>query len=92
MGTDPHRSRAQPVGLYIHLPFCATRCAYCTFVTSTEIAALPRTLAATAREVGRLARPAGRPLATVYLGGGTPSLVGAAHVEPLFAALRRSFS
>ncbi len=85
------RRRRPAAGLYIHLPFCATRCAYCTFVTSTELSALPRTLAAAAQELERLARPRRRRLATVYLGGGTPSLVPSQHLEPLFAALRRSF-
>ena len=85
------RGRRGAAGLYLHLPFCATRCAYCTFVTSTDLAWLPRTLAATARELERLARPTGRPLATVYLGGGTPSLVPGQHLEQLFGTLRRSF-
>ena len=79
-------------GLYVHLPFCATRCAYCTFVTSTELETMPRALAAAAREVERLGRPAGRPLASVYLGGGTPSLVAAELLEGLFGALRTSFT
>jgi oxygen-independent coproporphyrinogen-3 oxidase len=83
--------RRRAAGLYLHLPFCATRCAYCTFVTSTELSALPRTLAATTLELERLAHQAGRPLATVYLGGGTPSLVPAEQLEALLGTLRRCF-
>jgi oxygen-independent coproporphyrinogen-3 oxidase len=79
------------VGLYIHLPFCASRCAYCTFVTSTETGLMPRTLAALCRELELLGRRAGRPLATLYLGGGTPSLVPEALLTELFSVLDRHF-
>lgn len=88
-GGAPRRRR--DAGLYLHLPFCATRCAYCTFVTSTELGAMPRTLAAAAREVERLGRRARRRLATIYLGGGTPSLVPAESLAALLAAVRASF-
>jgi oxygen-independent coproporphyrinogen-3 oxidase len=79
------------VGLYVHLPFCASRCAYCTFVTSTELALMPRTLGALAREVEILGERAGRPLETLYLGGGTPSLVPEEPLTELFRVLDRAF-
>jgi len=75
----------------VHVPFCASHCAYCTFVTTTERALTPRTLAATGLELARLGRRGGRALATVYLGGGTPSLLGREHLVPLFDTLRRGF-
>jgi putative oxygen-independent coproporphyrinogen III oxidase len=78
-------------GLYIHLPFCASRCAYCTFVTSTEIGLMPRTVSAVCREIAHLGERAGRPLATLYLGGGTPSFVPEALVAELFSVLDRHF-
>ena len=80
-----------PLGLYVHLPFCASRCAYCTFVTSTEEALMPRTLAAVRREVESFARGGRRRLASLYLGGGTPSLVPPESLEPVLAAVRDSF-
>lgn len=86
------RRHRHAAGLYIHLPFCATRCAYCTFVTSTELALLPRALAATARELERLAHPVGRRLESLYLGGGTPSLVPAEQLEHLLGAVHRGFT
>jgi oxygen-independent coproporphyrinogen-3 oxidase len=78
-------------GLYIHLPFCASRCAYCTFVTSTEIGLMPRTLEAVCRELDLLGRRARRPLETLYLGGGTPSLVPGALLERMFRVLDLHF-
>ena len=84
-----HRSRA--VGLYVHVPFCVSRCAYCAFVTSTELHLIPRVMAAVRREVEALGRRGGRPLATLYLGGGTPSLLPAEVLAGLFAVLDRRF-
>jgi oxygen-independent coproporphyrinogen-3 oxidase len=84
------------LSFYLHVPFCATRCGYCDFNTYTagELGsdASPQSwldaclaeidLAATVLGAG----PAGvRPVSTVFVGGGTPSLVGA---EPLTALLR----
>jgi putative oxygen-independent coproporphyrinogen III oxidase len=86
-GIPEHRRAA---GIYLHLPFCRSRCSYCTFVVSTDLSLSQRVFAALEREVERLARPAGRVVSTVYLGGGTPSLVAAEALHGLFAALRRS--
>ena len=77
--------------MYIHLPFCASRCAYCTFVTSTDLDLMPRTVAALCREIDMLGARGRRPLATLYLGGGTPSLLPEAQLREVFAALDRSF-
>jgi oxygen-independent coproporphyrinogen-3 oxidase len=77
--------------MYIHLPFCASRCAYCTFVTSTELGLMPRTIAALCREIDLLGSHGGRRLTSLYLGGGTPSLVPEKHLRAVFAALDRWF-
>ncbi|MBZ5590390.1 MAG: radical SAM family heme chaperone HemW [Acidobacteriia bacterium] len=88
---DPRTTARGAVGLYVHLPFCASRCAYCTFATSTELGLLERTLAAVRQEIAGLGQRGGRPLATLYLGGGTPSLVPASELERLLADLDRHF-
>lgn len=80
-----------PAGFYIHLPFCASTCAYCTFTTTTQVAWLPRYMQALQREMQMLGRLGGRPLATLYLGGGTPSLVPQEELAALFAALDKHF-
>ncbi|MCC6832278.1 MAG: radical SAM family heme chaperone HemW [Thermoleophilia bacterium] len=61
--------------LYAHLPFCASRCGYCAFVV--EVGALDRRDAYAAALRAELAAESGRlgPLETVYLGGGTPTLM-----------------
>ena len=72
----------EPFGLYIHVPFCATRCGYCDFNTYTpgELGS-PRNLTgpyldALDRELELAAARVGRPAETVFIGGGTPSLLG----------------
>lgn len=65
-----------PFGVYVHIPFCAHRCGYCAFATWTDRGHLEeRYLEAVSTEISR-AVDAGMPVATsVFVGGGTPSLV-----------------
>lgn len=68
--------------VYVHVPFCRLVCAYCDFVTvGGRRHEIPRYVAALEREMEL--RPAPGRLATVYFGGGTPSLVGAAMIGRL---------
>jgi oxygen-independent coproporphyrinogen III oxidase len=73
------------IGLYVHVPFCRGRCAYCDFATTVGLDGLrPRYVAAVCREVRSL--PQGLDLATVYFGGGTPSLLSAAEIAAVLDA------
>jgi oxygen-independent coproporphyrinogen-3 oxidase len=76
----PSGSSAAPRALYIHVPFCVRRCSYCDFaVQATRVAPTAEWLDAVAGEMRLLADERGwrEPLAldTVYVGGGTPSLL-----------------
>ncbi len=67
--------------LYVHVPFCSQRCVYCDFyftTTSRDVGGYVRALGVEAEAVGREVRRGGPPVAleTVYVGGGTPSLLG----------------
>lgn len=85
------------LGVYLHLPFCERVCPYCDFAV---VAARPLEAEVEARYVeglllelaARTADFAGRRLASVYFGGGTPSLFGAASIERLVSAVRDAFS
>jgi putative oxygen-independent coproporphyrinogen III oxidase len=87
----------RPFGLYVHVPFCATRCGYCDFNTYTAAetgGATPQSwLAALRRELhgaaGLLGTPP--PAQTVFVGGGTPSLLGADGLAEVLAAVRSEF-
>ncbi|HET9138914.1 radical SAM family heme chaperone HemW [Actinophytocola sp.] len=88
----------RPFGVYVHVPFCATRCGYCDFNTYTAgelgTAASPASwLAGLRAELELAARVLGGPPAadTVFVGGGTPSLLGAAGLAEVLGAVRDTF-
>jgi oxygen-independent coproporphyrinogen-3 oxidase len=79
-------------GLYVHLPYCATRCGYCAFVVSTDGSTRDGYLNALETEAGLAAGEArGVRFDSIYLGGGTPSLLPAAAIARLLDEIRRSF-
>lgn len=89
-----------PRAAYLHIPFCHRRCFYCDFPVvplgdradgaqgpgSASVAAY---LALLHQEIARA--PQGPPLSTIYLGGGTPSMLAPPQVEALLEALQRRF-
>ncbi|MFR9751529.1 radical SAM family heme chaperone HemW [Nocardia sp. 004] len=92
-----------PFGIYVHVPFCATRCGYCDFNTYTAgelgtsaspqswLAALRGELATAAREFAAL--PTTTPeVSTVFVGGGTPSLLGGDGLAAVLDAVRGEFT
>ena len=98
-GADPH-PRAWPdwdagPALYVHVPYCRHRCYYCDFNTYLlDPQGKERYLAALERELALLAADPWleeRPLVSVYVGGGTPSLLEPQEIERLFGAVRRHF-
>ncbi len=87
---------AEPLGLYLHIPFCRKRCKFCYFRVYTDVAAadVERYSQALAREAAVAAgmrAVAGRPVRYVYFGGGTPSFLGVKQLERLVAGLHASF-
>ncbi len=77
-------------GLYLHIPFCLRKCAYCGFYSQTDLAQIPAFLTALRREIAIYAEGAG-PFDSLYIGGGTPSILGAAELERLLGDLRGAF-
>jgi len=81
------------LGVYVHFPFCRRRCPYCDFPTQA-CQDIPHAdyLAAVLRELDQQApRFAGFPLASIYFGGGTPSLWDPAAVARVIQAVRERF-
>ena len=89
----------RPFGFYVHVPFCSVRCGYCDFNTYTAEELGPgasrTTYAASAVEEVRLARRVmggvDVPVSTVFLGGGTPTLLPAADLAAVLAAVDAEF-
>ncbi|SPD85732.1 radical SAM family heme chaperone HemW [Micropruina glycogenica] len=90
----------RPISLYLHVPFCATRCGYCDFntYTSAELGSAPgasRTayLAAARAELDLAAHVLGpRTVDTVFVGGGTPTLLAADELVGLLNNVRDRFT
>jgi oxygen-independent coproporphyrinogen-3 oxidase len=82
------------ISLYVHIPFCASRCPYCDFATAPATSALrSRYLELLGREIAREGAALGRPrVATAFFGGGTPSLLDPDEIATLSAAIRGAFT
>ncbi len=88
------RNNKIPLGIYVHIPFCRSKCQYCDFysVTTKETRVLDGYLDALCRhikEAGALAP--GYLVDTVYFGGGTPSLFGPDALAQILSVIRKSF-
>ena len=85
----------KPLGIYIHIPFCRSKCQYCDFysVTTKEdkwIFGYQDAVCQHIREAGQLAPD--YIVDTIYFGGGTPSFFGADGMAAILAAIRKSFT
>src|SRR5215475_5819809 len=82
-------------GIYIHIPFCATRCHYCNFATGGYESDLARRYTAGVREeIGRAdvsSKPTMRRVDTIYFGGGTPTTLTVEQISSLIETCRRRF-
>ena len=81
------------IGLYLHVPFCETKCPYCDFNTYAGIEnQIPGYVSALKNELTSwgqvLSRP---PVRTIFLGGGTPSYLPPADIDGILGTIRKSF-
>lgn len=82
------------IGLYVHVPFCVSKCAYCDFTSYAGCAAdIPRYTDAVVREITSRGYSAGHAAAdTIFLGGGTPSLLEPEQASRILGALKAAFA
>lgn len=79
------------LGLYLHIPFCNGKCAYCDFYSAnTNEELIDSYLTALIREIKQWGGKINRPIDTIYLGGGTPSLLNH-RLIPLLNAIYENF-
>jgi len=76
-------------GLYIHIPFCLSKCHYCDFYSSTSISAIPDFLKALFKEMG-MYRNRFDVFDTLYIGGGTPSLLSPKQLKDILKGVQQN--
>ena len=79
-------------GIYIHIPFCKTRCIYCDFYSTTRSEWKGRYIEALCKELEmRYTYLKGKPIETLYFGGGTPSQLDEKDFRKVFDTVRRVY-
>ena len=84
----------KPLGLYVHIPFCIKKCNYCDFLSApADDATKKRYVDALCKEIAGYKEVTKEyELATIYFGGGTPSVLEVSHIEQLLLTIQKSFN
>ena len=83
-------SSTQPAGIYIHIPFCIRKCPYCDFYSTIDVSLQSEFLDALTREM-QLTRNDALRFDTLYIGGGTPSVLDAGSIGRIIESTRSQF-
>ncbi len=79
-------------GLYIHIPFCKSRCIYCGFYSTTHLSLRDSYVSALCHEMEMRSRNVlFQQLSTIYIGGGTPSQLSISHLHDIFKCIVNHF-
>ncbi len=84
-------------GLYIHIPFCESRCIYCGFYSTTSLKlredySLMLSVGEMQMRPSKAALGNDEPIETIYLGGGTPSQLKGSQLNQIFSAIRKNYT
>src|SRR6201998_1515158 len=88
------QNQQEAFGVYVHWPFCLSKCPYCDFNSHVRHAAIdePRFLRAFHTEIGTAAeRLRGRTVSTIFFGGGTPSLMAPSTIAGVLNSIARQW-
>jgi oxygen-independent coproporphyrinogen III oxidase len=86
-------SVSENFGVYVHVPFCARKCSYCDFYSIEGTALKDRYLVALQREIAKMARrTAAAAVDSIYLGGGTPTMMSPIDIERILVEIERFFT
>ena len=89
--------RPEDISLYIGIPFCPTRCAYCSFVSASVeksfhlMTPYLEALTAAVEAAGRMVKETGLRIKSFYMGGGTPTTLSAGQMDALLTAVNKAF-
>ena len=75
-------------GIYVHVPFCLRKCAYCDFYSESDLTRIPQYLDALDGEIRQADPPSDPAFDTLYFGGGTPSVLTPAHIARIMETVR----
>jgi oxygen-independent coproporphyrinogen-3 oxidase len=78
----------EKAGLYIHIPFCLRKCGYCSFYSIKSVNLIPEYITALKKEI-RYYRKIFSSFDTIYIGGGTPSLLSIGQIETIFKTINK---
>ena len=87
------KKSAPPLGLYLHIPFCKSKCLYCDFYSlPRREEEMDRYTAALLQHLEEMApRASSHRVDTVYFGGGTPSYLGVKRLEKLLKTVKKRY-
>ena len=80
------------VSLYIHIPYCKSKCAYCDFCSSPDLSTSAAYTAELKRRLDERAKSVTAPVTSVYFGGGTPTLIGAAALCGILGVIKSRYT
>jgi oxygen-independent coproporphyrinogen-3 oxidase len=80
----------EQAGLYIHIPFCLSKCGYCSFYSIKSINFIPEYIAALKKEI-KYYRNVFSSFDTIYIGGGTPSLLSVQQIDDILTIVNKYY-
>jgi len=90
MGSSAYGGASKMPGLYLHVPFCQSKCGYCDFYSVTDLALMDEWVEAVLAEM-EMYRDGFEAFDTIYFGGGTPSLLPARQIERILSHAEKTF-
>ncbi len=86
-------SLTNPIGIYIHIPFCRKKCNYCSFYSiNVDDKLIQKYCDKIISELTQRGRQIARPVCSVYIGGGTPSVLSGEQISAIIRAAKNSFN
>ena len=80
----------EKAGLYIHIPFCFSKCGYCSFYSIKSVNLIPEYIAALKKEIKHY-RNAFSSFDSIYIGGGTPSLLAISQIDDILTSVNKYY-
>ena len=82
----------EKLGIYIHIPFCVKKCAYCDFYSLCDLSLQANYVNALISQIASFrAEAKNRIVDTIYIGGGTPSILSGEHILRILKTVRKTF-